>query len=112
MAPLPCLMQLVAWVNGLGGSVDSLFEAGAADDLVAIAETCVRASLAVLVPQLCDAGVELAELRGEDDVMSTGQTVQESGTVLAGALDLRTDVVDGFHAYENETNRSCIPSSR
>src|SRR5262245_15386645 len=72
----------------------------------------MRASLAVLVPQLCDAGVELAELRGEDDVMSMGQTVQEAGAVLAGALDLRTDVVDCFHTCDNETARSRIPASR
>jgi hypothetical protein len=41
--------------------------------------------------------------------MSLGQTVQESGAVLAGALDLRTDVVNCLHVEENETGRSGIP---
>ena len=45
----------------------------------------------MLVPERGNSSVELSELGGEDDVMSGGQTVQESGTLLAGALDLGTD---------------------
>jgi hypothetical protein len=41
--------------------------------------------------------------------MSVRQTVQESGAVLAGALDLGTDVINRFHTDENETGRSAIP---
>jgi hypothetical protein len=69
----------------------------------------VSSSLALLVPQLGDALVERAELRGEDGVMSLGQTVQKSGAVLACALDLGTDVIDRFHTEKNETGRSRIP---
>ena len=60
-----------------------------------MAGVCPR--LTVLVPESGDASVELTELGGEDDVVSRGQTVQESGAVLAGALDLRTDLSNGFH---------------
>jgi Tol biopolymer transport system component len=45
----------------------------------------------MLVPERGNSSVELAELGGEDDVMSSGQTVQESGALLAGTLDLGTD---------------------
>jgi len=82
----------------LGGSVDALFEAGATDDLVAIAEAGLGAGQAVLVPELGDSGVELAQLGGEDSVMSFGQTVQESGTLLACALDLATNFGKCSHA--------------
>jgi hypothetical protein len=81
----------------LGGSVDSLFEACAPNDGVAVSMAGVRPRLAVLVPEFGNAGVELAELGGEDDVMSGGQTVQELGAVLAGALDLRADFGNGSH---------------
>lgn len=47
--------------------------------------------LPVLLPELGNSIVELAELGGEDDVMSGGQTVQEVGALLACALDLLTD---------------------
>src|SRR5215475_9636028 len=95
--------------GNLGRAFDALFEPGAANDLVAIAEARVSSGLAVLVPQLGDALVELVELRGEGCVMSVRQTVQESGAVLAGALDLGTDVFNRFHTDKNETGRSSIP---
>ena len=53
--------------------------------------------LSMLVPERGNASVELSELGGEDDVVSGGQTVQESGAVLAGALDLGTDFSQLFH---------------
>ena len=77
----------------LGGPVDALFEPGALDDRVAVAEARTNAGFAVFVPELRDAVVQLTELVCEDDVMSGGQTMQESGTVLACALDLATDLV-------------------
>ena len=86
----------------LGGSVDPLLEAGAANDVGAIPVAGVCPRLTVLVPERCDASVELTELGGEDNVVSGGQTVQESGAVLAGALDLSTDFSDRSHlAYKN-----------
>lgn len=45
----------------------------------------------MLLPERGDSSVELTELGGEDDVVSGGQTVQELGALLAGALDLATD---------------------
>jgi hypothetical protein len=89
-APPSCVCQL-------GGSVDSLFEAGAPNDGVTIPMAGVCPRLAVFVPESGNASVELTELGGEDDVVSGGQTVQESGAVLAGALDLPTDVGNGSH---------------
>jgi hypothetical protein len=84
LAPL-----LVSWV--LGSPVDPLFEARAADNLVAIAEAGVGTRLAMELPERGDSIVELAELGGEDDVVSGGQTVQEIGALLACPLDLATD---------------------
>ena len=93
----------------LSGSVDAFLEAGAPDDLVPVAETGTCPCLAVLVPERGDSIVELAKLGGEDDVVSLGQTVQELGTLLAGALDLGTDVLQNAHVYENECPRVAIP---
>jgi hypothetical protein len=53
----------------LGSSIDALFEARAADDLVAIAEACPRSGLTLLVPERGDSGVELTELGCEDNVV-------------------------------------------
>lgn len=47
--------------------------------------------LSVLLPELGNSIVEPAKLGGEDDVVSSGQTVQEIGALLAGSLDLGTD---------------------
>ena len=95
---------------GLGGPVDALFQAGATDDLVAVAEAKAYAGLTVLVPEPGDALVKLLELRGEDDVPSGGQALKENGAVLAGALDLATDFLNRFHTSENEVLSLAIPS--
>jgi len=95
---------------GLGGPVDSLFQAGSTDDLVAVAEAKTHAGLTVLVPEPGDAIVQLLELRGEDDVPSGGQALKENGAVLAGALDLATDFLNRFHTPENEVLSLAIPS--
>ena len=73
------------------GAALPLFETRAADDLVAIAEAGLGPRLSMLLPERGDSSVELTELGGEDDVVSGGQTVQELGALLAGALDLATD---------------------
>jgi hypothetical protein len=78
-------------VHSLSGSVDALFEARAADDRVAVPVAGLSPRLPVLLPELGNSIVEPAELGGEDDVVSGGQTVQEIGALLAGPLDLSTD---------------------
>ena len=95
---------------GLGGPVDALFQAGATDDLVAVAKPKAHAGLAVLVPEPGDAIIQLLELRDEDDVPSGGQALKENGAVLAGALDLATDFLNRFHTSENEVLSLAIPS--
>lgn len=95
---------------GLGGPVDALFQAGATDDLVAVAEAKAHAGLTVLVPEPGDALVQLLELRDEDDVPSGGQALKENGAVLAGALDLATDFLNRLHTCENAAFRLAIPS--
>ena len=64
----------------------------------------------MFVPERRDALVQLAELRCEDGVVSTGQAVQESGALLAGALDLATDVLKCAHTRENDLSDFDIPS--
>jgi hypothetical protein len=95
--------------NQLGRSVDALFEAGAANDVVAVPVAGMGPRGAMLVPERGNAIVELTELGGEDNVVSGGQTMQESGTVLAGALDLVPDVSDGSHTYKNGERAPLIP---
>lgn len=56
----------------------------------------------MLVPEVGDASVEFAQLGGEDGVMSRGQTVQESGALLACALDLATNFGKCSHAWTND----------
>jgi hypothetical protein len=63
----------------------------------------------VLVPEGGNTSVELTELGGEDDVVSVRQTVEESGALLARALDLRTDLMQLAHVDENDFDRSAIP---
>jgi hypothetical protein len=82
---------------GLSRPVDAFLEACAPDDLVPVAKTGAGPCLAVLVPERGNTIVELAELGGEDDVVSLGQTVQELGALLAGALDLGSDVLQCAH---------------
>ena len=96
--------------SGLGGPVDALFEAGATNDLVAVAEAEANTGLAVLVPESGDALVQLLELRGEDDVPSGGQALKENGAVLAEALDLATDFLNRLHTRENAASSPAIPS--
>src|SRR5215210_1063525 len=105
MRPLCCLGER----SGLGGPVDALFEARAADDLVAVPEANTDAGFAVLVPEASDPLVELLQLGGEDDVPSLGETVQESGAVLAHALDLVTDFRQCSHIWENDRVAVVIP---
>jgi hypothetical protein len=66
-------------------------------------------SLAVLLPKRGDSIVELAELGGEDDVMSLGQTVQEIGSLLACLLDLGTDFSQCSHIRKNDAGGATIP---
>jgi hypothetical protein len=109
-APSAVLGERLVGGLGLGGPVDSLFESSAADDLRTVAEARPHAGFAMFIPKLRDAVVQLAELVGEDDVVSQGQTLQENGAVLAGALDLATDFLDRLHTFENEPPRSLIPA--
>ena len=93
----------------LGGPVDALFEAGVADDLRAIPETHPDARFTMFVPEFRDPNVQLTELRCEDGVMPAGEAVQESGTLLARALDLATDVLKCSHTRENDLPDLDIP---
>jgi len=92
--------------------MDPLFEAGAPNDLGAVAKADANTGFAVFVPELRDAVVELAELGCEDGIVSTGQTVQESGALLARALDLATDLRQCSHTWENEDGVFAIPWNR
>ena len=95
--------------SGLGGPVDALFEAGAANDLRAIPETHPDTRFAMFVPELRDPDVQVAELGCEDGVMPARKAVQESGALLARALDLATDVLKCSHTWENEGKKFDIP---
>ena len=59
----------------------------------------------MLVPERGNSSVELAELGGEDGVVSGGQTVQETGAVLACPLDLGTDFGKCSHRMGKRMSR-------
>jgi hypothetical protein len=81
----------------LGGALKSLFETGALDDHVAVAETGLNLRRAVLVPEAGDLLLHLCMVRSDDDVMALGEDVQELGTPLRCTLDLDSDVVECSH---------------
>ena len=81
----------------LGGALESLFETGALDDHVAIAEAILNLRRAVFVPEAGDALFHLCVLRSDDDVVALGEDVQQLGTPLGGALDLEPDVIECSH---------------
>jgi Tol biopolymer transport system component len=59
----------------------------------------------VLVPERGNPCIELTELGGEDGVMSFGQTVQETGALLACPLDLGTDFGRCSHHMRKRATR-------
>ena len=81
----------------LGGALKSLFETGALDDHVAVAETGLNLRRAVFVPEAGDLLLHLCMLRSDDDVMAFGEDVQQLGTPLRGALDLDSDLIECSH---------------
>ena len=78
--------------NRLSGALEALFEPGALDDHVAVAEALLHSGGAILVPETSDFLLDLGMLGGDTRVMALGEDVQQLGTPLCGALDLELDV--------------------
>jgi hypothetical protein len=93
----------------LGGALEALFGAGALADVLAWAEPQLGTHGALLVPEGVDARPDVPQLGGERGIMALGEGAVELGAALAGALDLRTDLIDCSHAHSNECLRSLIP---
>src|SRR6266536_3451620 len=79
----------------LSGALEALFEAGALDDHVTVAEAATHAGLAVLVPEVRDSLLDLGVLRRGSRVMAFGEDVQQLGAPLRGALDFEPDRIQG-----------------
>jgi hypothetical protein len=79
--------------NQLGGALEALFEPGALDDHVAVAEALLHSGGAILVPETSDFLLDLGMLGGDGRVVPLGEDVQQLGTPIRGALDLELDVV-------------------
>jgi hypothetical protein len=96
----------------LGGALEALFEPGALDDHVAVAEAALDAGSAILVPETSDVLLDLGMLGGDNRVVALGEDVQELGTPLCGALDLELDVFECLHACKNARRAPLIPGRR
>ena len=75
----------------LGGALEALFEPGALDDHVAVAEALLHSGGAILVPETSDFLLDLGMLGGDGRVVALGEDVQQFGAPLRGALDLELD---------------------
>ena len=76
----------------LGGALEALFEPGALDDHVAVAEALLHSGGAILVPETSDVLLDLGMLGGSRRVVALGEDMEELGTPVGGALDLQLDV--------------------
>jgi hypothetical protein len=75
----------------LGGALEALFESGALDDRVAVAEALLHSGGAILVPETRDFLLDLGVLGGDGRVVALGEDVQQLSAPLRGALDLELD---------------------
>jgi hypothetical protein len=91
-------------------ALEPLFEPGALDDPVAVAEALPHAGLAVLGPERRNLGLELLQLGGEHDVVALGERVVQLGAPLRGALDFELDVLLCPHIFVNGEGRRDIPA--
>jgi hypothetical protein len=76
----------------LGGALEALFEPGALDDHVSVAEAALDASDPVLVPETSDFVLDLGMLGGGSRVVALGEDMQQLGAPFRGALDVELDV--------------------
>lgn len=75
----------------LSRALEALFEPGALDDHVAVAEAALNAGRAILVPETRDFVLDLGMLGGNGRVVALGEDVQQLGAPLSGTLDLELD---------------------
>src|SRR5512142_588459 len=83
--------------RGSGGSLEPLFDPGAGDDLLTIAEPQPGTKGPMLVPEAVESFVDRADLGSHLRVVSVGQPVPELSPLLAQAFDLLVDLFDGSH---------------
>src|SRR6266480_1578085 len=93
----------------LSGSGQPLFVAGPLDDLVAVAETRAGLESTLLVPERCEALLELVQLSRQHGVVAFRKQVPELGATLGRGVDLGSDLVDISHVCENDVTPIVIP---
>src|SRR5207249_612182 len=81
----------------LGRALEPLFDAGAGDDRVAVAESHAGAERTVLVPERVQLCIQPANLFTDRRVVLGGEPVPELGALLAQDLDLLVDRIEGSH---------------
>src|ERR1051325_7109508 len=71
-----------AGYSGSGGALEALFDPGACDDRVAVAEADAGAKCAVLVPQLVESCVERTDALADLGVVGNGELMPELAALL------------------------------
>ena len=88
MGSIPRPGPTVSWREELGRALEALFDAGAGDDVVAIAEAELRLQRALFVPETLEMIAQTLELGGRCWVVTLGEHVPQLDTPLARLIDL------------------------
>jgi len=84
-----------------GCALEPLFDSGAGYDRIAIAKPQPGSEGSMLVPQAIQSRVDLADVGPYLRVMPVGEPMPELRPLLAQALDLLVDILDGSHGFLN-----------
>ncbi len=76
---------------------DSFFGAGAAKDLLTVAEADRRSHGTLLVPETLDLALEPVQLVGDGRVVPFGELVPQLGPPVTDLLDLLAYLFENFH---------------
>ena len=93
----------------LRGALEPLFDPGAGDDRVPVAEPDSGAKGAVLVPEVVELRVDAADVRDDAGVVFRREPLVQLGAVLAQTIDFLVDLVEGPHGGGNAVLCPGIP---
>jgi hypothetical protein len=88
-----CVCRPFSCLGVLRGALEALFGAGAADDLLALAEAKAGLLDAERLPERLETLVELLELCLHGRVETLGELLPELLALLRDSLDLRMDLI-------------------
>src|SRR5439155_1476956 len=97
--------------GALSRPLETLFDAGSRDDVVAVAEAQHRLGVPLIVPECLQAIAQTFELGGNGRIVTLRKGVPQLGPPLARLLDLTMNLCQD-HASSNAPWGSVIPSGR